>query len=145
MEQTTHTRSRHARGKAAALVAGIGLALTVVLAGCGGSSSAVQSVDPQTFSTVVAEPGVVIVDVRTPAEFAEGHLPGAVNIDFEGADFAGQIQTLDKSAHIAVYCRSGNRSGQATAQMADLGFANITNLDGGVIDWTAAGGQLVTQ
>ena len=61
------------------------------------------------FAAAAAQPGVTIVDVRTPAEFASGHIDGAVNIDIEGADFASQISALPKDGAYAVYCRSGNR------------------------------------
>jgi len=75
--------------------------------------------------------GTVVVDVRTPAEFATGHLEGAVNIDIEASDFAAKIATLDKKAPYFVYCRSGNRSSQAVAQMKKTGFTSVT--DGGAM------------
>lgn len=71
---------------------------------------------------------VKIIDVRTPEEFAAGHVEGAVNIDIHSPDFASQIQQLDPQGNYAVYCRSGNRSTQAVQFMADNGFANVTNL-----------------
>ena len=139
------TRPTSTRKRLAVAAASIGVALTLALSGCGGGSNAVENVDAPTFSQVVTEPGVVTLDVRTPQEFAEGHIAGAINIDAEAADFEAQLGTLDKGTHYAIYCRSGNRSGVASAKMADLGFTKVTNLDGGVIDWTAAGGQLVVQ
>ena len=63
-----------------------------------------------------------LLDVRTPEEFAAGHLAGAENIDFYAADFADQIDALDQGEQYVVYCRSGNRSGQATALMAADGI-----------------------
>lgn len=69
----------------------------------------------------------VIIDVRTPEEFATGHLEGAVNIDVQSAEFAEQIMQLDKDGEYFVYCRSGNRSGQAIAQMSQMGFAELSN------------------
>ena len=69
----------------------------------------------------------MIIDVRTPAEFAGGHLDGAVNIDIQSPDFAGQIAGLDRNGSYVVYCRSGNRSGMAMAQMLDMGFTDVSN------------------
>ncbi len=63
-----------------------------------------------------------VIDVRTQEEWAAGHLDGAVHIDIQGADFASQIEALDHSANYIVYCRSGNRAGQAIQQMKDAGF-----------------------
>ena len=71
--------------------------------------------------------GTIIIDVRTPAEYATGHLDGALNIDVQGADFAAQISELDPSQPYFIYCRSGNRSGQAISQMANMGFGLMIN------------------
>lgn len=75
----------------------------------------------------------MLIDVRTPSEFSAGHLAGAVNIDFENPSFAAEIQKLDKATPYFVYCRSGNRSGQATAMMKKEGITQITELQGGII------------
>jgi len=93
------------------------LGATVALAGCASSEPVELSED------------TVIIDVRTPAEFASGHLDGAVNIDVQSPDFAAQIMELDPNGEYFVYCRSGNRSGQAIAQMNQMGFngENLTN------------------
>jgi rhodanese-related sulfurtransferase len=91
----------------------------------------------------VAEAGVITLDVRTPGEFAEGHIEGAQLIDFQSGNFENEISSLDKNATYAVYCRSGNRSGQAVKVMHDAGFHNVYNLNGGVIDWANAGLPLV--
>ncbi len=123
-------------------IAAAAVVAAVTLAACGGGS-AVQTVDPATFATQVQTPGVTVVDVRTPAEYASGHIQGAININWEG-DFTSGIAKLDKTKTYAVYCHSGNRSGQATQAMADAGFTHIYNLDGGVINWTTAGYSLVT-
>lgn len=68
-----------------------------------------------------------VIDVRTPEEFATGHLEGALNFDVQGMDFQTQISQLDPNGNYIVYCRSGNRSGQAIEQMKALGFKNLTN------------------
>lgn len=76
---------------------------------------------------VVLGADTVIIDVRTPAEFADGHLDGAVNIDVQSPDFEQQISALDPAGDYIVYCRSGNRSGQAIDRMSALGFTALTN------------------
>ena len=70
----------------------------------------------------------IVIDVRTPEEFAAGHLEGAQLIDFNGGEVATAIPGLDPEAEYLVYCRSGNRSGQAIALMEQAGFTNVTNL-----------------
>jgi phage shock protein E len=82
---------------------------------------------------------LVVLDVRTPEEFAEGHLDGAVLIDFYDADFAEQLAALDPDVPYLVICRSGNRSGQTLGIMEQLGFASAADVDGGIIAWAGAG------
>ncbi|SDE86671.1 Rhodanese-related sulfurtransferase [Pricia antarctica] len=77
-----------------------------------------------------------ILDVRSPEELQEGYIPNATNIDFYlGQDFLNEVQKLDKSKNYYVYCRSGNRSGQACAIMNSVGFNNAYNLEGGFMNW----------
>ncbi len=114
----------------------------LLLAGCSSSSSAID-LSVTEFSSKVAEVGVITLDVRTPGEYAEGHLEGAQLIDFQSGNFESEISSLDKGATYAVYCRSGNRSGQAVKVMHDAGFHNVYNPNGGVIDWANAGLPLV--
>ncbi|WP_175955603.1 rhodanese-like domain-containing protein [Schaalia sp. Marseille-Q2122] len=71
---------------------------------------------------------LTIIDVRTPEEYAEGHLEGAINIDIYAEDFERQIKALDPSGNYAVYCRSGNRSGQAVSFMEGAGFTTVQDL-----------------
>ena len=78
----------------------------------------------------------VIIDVRTPEEFAAGHVRGAVNHDFNGGEFQTALPGLDKSVTYRLYCRSGNRSGQAAALMQQAGFTHVENL-GSVEDASA--------
>ena len=122
------------------------LGTTAVLAGCSSSSdsASVENVSADQFLTASAEPGTVVVDVRTPAEFAAGHVDGAVNIDVESGNFASEIAALPKDTTYAVYCRSGRRSTLATDQMAEAGFTSLVNLEGGVADLQAAGAPIVT-
>ncbi|MBH0115295.1 rhodanese-like domain-containing protein [Salinibacterium sp. NG253] len=70
----------------------------------------------------------ILIDVRTPAEYDAGHLEGATLLDLNGGEFAAALPTLDPNAEYAVYCKSGNRSGQAVALMEEAGFENIIDL-----------------
>jgi phage shock protein E len=101
--------------------------------------SAPERVDPARFAEVVASPGVTTIDVRTPEEFAAGHIEGAVNYNVEGPDFAAQIGALDPAGTYAVYCRSGNRSQAAVAAMAQAGIPGIYELESGIVGWEEAG------
>ena len=98
-----------------------------------------ERVDAAAFSEIVAAPGVQVIDVRSPEEFAEGHIEGAVNFNVQGPDFLDQISTLDPASTYAVYCRSGNRSQPAVATMADNGITSIYELESGIVGWQDSG------
>ncbi|MBC8769156.1 rhodanese-like domain-containing protein [Arenibacter sp. BSSL-BM3] len=77
-----------------------------------------------------------LLDVRTPEEVEEGYIPNATNIDiYLGQEFVAELEKLDKTKNYYVYCRSGQRSGQACAIMNKLGFENAFNLEGGFMNW----------
>ncbi len=80
----------------------------------------------------------IIVDVRTPEEFSEGHLINARNIDWNGSDFEKQIETLDPSKPVYVYCLSGKRSAAAAQKMRSKGFKQVYELQGGITKWREA-------
>ena len=92
-------------------------------------------VSASSFALAVEQPGVTVVDVRTPAEFADGHLPGAVNINVEDPAFPDAIAALDATADYAVYCRSGNRSRAAMEYMTQAGVTQTVGLEGGITAW----------
>lgn len=81
----------------------------------------------------------VILDLRTPREFAEGRLAGAKNVDFNGSDFAGQLARLDREATYLIHCAVGGRSSKALATFERLGFRSVVHLDGGFNAWRNAG------
>ncbi len=110
--------------------------LATLLAACGGSGSAVKIPSAADAAGMVGSR--VVIDVRTPAEYAAGHIAGAQNIDVEAADFATKIAPLDKGAAYLVYCRSGRRSAIAADQMASAGFKDV--VDGGGMDALVAAG-----
>jgi rhodanese-related sulfurtransferase len=87
-------------------------------------------------SRLAADDNAFILDVRTADEVSEGYIPGATNIDiFMGQGFLDALEELDKSKNYYVYCRSGNRSGQACALMNQAGFETAYNLMGGFMSW----------
>jgi len=102
-------------------------------------------VSPTVAAATVEDPpdDLVILDVRTPEEFAEGHIDDAIMIDFYNDDFADQLAGLDPEVPYVLYCRSGNRSGQTLAIMEQLGFTSVQDVDGGAIAWQEAGLPLV--
>jgi rhodanese-related sulfurtransferase len=127
------------KSKTKALIAGLMLG-AVVLAGCSSGSSALETVSPDIAATIIAEDSAeIILDIRTPEEFNQGIIEGAINIDFYEPTFSSDLDALDKDAHYVVYCRSGNRSGQAMSTFADLGFSNVTEIDGGIANWYETG------
>jgi rhodanese-related sulfurtransferase len=89
------------------------------------------------FKKMMNEPNVVILDVRTPQETAEGKIEGAIEIDVLDASFDEKIKALDKDKTYLVYCRSGKRSVKSCNAMADQGFNNLYNLLGGYNAWSA--------
>lgn len=121
------------------------LVVFVLLLGLTACSTGSQtSVSPTEFQALAAQPGVVTLDVRTPAEYAAGHLPNAVNIDVESPGFTTELTRLDPAASYAVYCRSGNRSKVAMEQMSAAGFTTMQDLDGGIVAWQSAGLPVTT-
>jgi thioredoxin len=84
---------------------------------------------------ISATPNAQLIDVRTPEEYADGHLKNAVNINIKSGDFKDKINQLDKTKPVFVYCLSGGRSSSAANEMATMGFKEIYNLDGGIMKW----------
>ena len=103
----------------------------------------IEDVTPQEAYTSIQEnqdnPDFVIIDVRTPEEFTEGYIEGAINIDFYSETFADELDILDKNKTYLIYCRSDNRSGRALPLMEELNFREVYNMTGGIIQWNAEG------
>lgn len=97
------------------------------------------TLDVYEFQTLVDSPGTVVIDVRTPQEYAEGHLANAINIDVSSDTFAQRIDELDRDVTYAIYCRSGNRSQDAVDRMKSAGFGSLAHLEGGIEAWADAG------
>ncbi len=76
-----------------------------------------------------------IIDIRTPQEYKQGYIEGAVNINYFDSSFLDQVSKFDKSKPIFIYCRSGNRTSSASKKLLKLGFAEVYDLQGGIISW----------
>jgi L-ascorbate metabolism protein UlaG (beta-lactamase superfamily)/rhodanese-related sulfurtransferase len=103
-----------------------------------------ENTDVQGFSELITNPDVILLDVRTADEYAEGHIEGAILIDQKQSDFMEKAKdTLPIDKTIAVYCRSGRRSANAADKLADIGYKCV-NLKGGIIAWKEAGMPVTT-
>jgi rhodanese-related sulfurtransferase len=118
-------------------------------AGCSGGDdgggavreAVIETISPGDAAGLLADApdGLVVLDVRTPEEFAAGHLAGAVNLDFYAAGFAADLAGLDRETPYLLYCRSGNRSAETREMMRDLGFLAVHEIAGGISSWVEAG------
>lgn len=108
------------------------LVLILGLSAC--STSSVTKISASKAKTMIDDGGVIIVDVRTQAEYDEGHIANAILIPNETIGSTQPALLPDKDAVILIYCRSGNRSAQAAAKLKDLGYTKIYDF-GGIIDW----------
>ncbi len=130
----THRRANHV---ACFFLAawGLGAACSPAASGAG-----VVALSAGKFSSQLgAAASPLLLDVRTPGEFAKGHLPHAVNIDWYARDFERHVAGLDRTRPVFVYCLSGDRSAKAARRLAADGFARVYDLAGGIISWRAAG------
>jgi len=103
----------------------------------------VKSITPEDAQELIKKnknnPDFIILDVRTPQEFNEGHLEEALNIDYSSPDFKKELEKLDRKKLYLVYCRSGVRSTRAVGVMKDTGFKLLYNMSGGIIAWESKG------
>ncbi len=123
------------------------LKLTVILSAAFasfGCKSGYVDMPASDFQKLISEKDVLLIDVRTPEEFAESHIPGAVNIDFRAEDFDQKAVELLKETQstLAVYCRSGRRSAGACARLDSMGYTRTVNLLGGILEWKEAGYEI---
>lgn len=119
------------------------LSVITLFAGCLTScgQQKIRTVDADEFEKTISQDNVQLVDVRTEAEFRDGHIASdkVKNIDVKQPGFAGQAdRELDKGLPVAVYCRSGRRSLDAAKQLTERGF-EVINLKGGILEWQEKG------
>lgn len=115
--------------------------LSFVFLSCTGQTTkGVKTIDAVSFSKKIQETeSPQILDVRTPEEYASEHIDKAENVNWLGDSFVVLAEKYDKSKPVFVYCKSGGRSQKAAAKLAELGFTNIYELEGGILKWNAAG------
>lgn len=116
------------------------LYIAIILNGCTNAQTKQKQSElsaPEFSEKINATENAVIVDVRTPGEFEKGHLENAVNINWAGNDFDSRISALNKSNPVFVYCLSGDRSAIAADKMRNVGFENVVEMWGGLIEWRA--------
>ncbi len=102
----------------------------------GQNSDKFQSIDVKQFSKLInTEQNVQLVDVRSPAEYADSHIEKSININLNSEGFEPNVQKLDKTKPVYVYCQAGGRSKKAAIKLHELGFKQIIELDGGISDW----------
>lgn len=129
------------------------IAITLLITGCSApktdNADAVKTVveykkiSPETAKEMMEEQGTLVIDVRTPDEYAQTHIPGAKLVPLDDISNGKLGEIPDKDQILLVYCRSGNRSGQAARKLIDLGYTNVYDF-GGIVDWpydTKAGMQ----
>ncbi len=120
------------------IIAGIGCKPTPPK---GDSNTSVKKVDPTKMHVNEFEqklnstPNAQLVDVRTPEEYQNGHLKGAQNINYQGDSFAEEVNKLDKTKPVFVYCQMGGRSKEACSYMSNQGFTEIYDMDNGFKSW----------
>ncbi|MCV9930547.1 thioredoxin domain-containing protein [Flavobacterium sp. LS1R49] len=115
--------------------------IALVFASCNKQSTkGIEVIEPAAFAEKIsATQNPLIIDVRTPDEFASEHIDNAINVNWNSEDFATKIASYDKSKPVFVYCLSGGRSKKATQKLQELGFTTIYELDGGIMKWDAEG------
>ena len=119
--------------------------LLVLLAGCGGEehrvddAETIRDVGLEEAAELFKDAGVGVLDLRTPREFQEGHIPHALNIDFLNSDFAKRLRELDRDRPYLIHCASGNRSTRALPLFGELGFKKVYHLKTGIRGWIGAG------
>lgn len=99
------------------------------------NETGISVVGPAEFQEQIQQGNVQVVDVRTALEFEKGHINGAVNIDFYAEDFLKNFSEIDKNEPLYIYCKSGNRSGEASKRLRAIGFKKIVDLKGGYLSW----------
>lgn len=119
------------------------LLLSTTLGACQGrgGNGAVSNISVSDFQgkLTASAKGAQLVDVRTPEEYADGHLKGAVNININADNFETQLGKLNKDMPVFVYCRSGGRSARAASKMESMGFKKVYDMDGGITAWGSSG------
>lgn len=100
----------------------------------GQSANQIKSVNNDEFLKLMKDKNVIVVDVRTPSEYKEGHIPDAINIDFRNPAFMENIKKISSDKILAIYCRSGSRSKSAARKLIEAGY-QVYELNKGIMNW----------
>ncbi|WP_395042978.1 rhodanese-like domain-containing protein [Flavobacterium sp.] len=122
------------------------IVLTLILYSCQGQTSKNNEVNEvkESYKTIdgllfeekiLSEKNAQLIDVRSPEEYNVEHIQNAKNINWNSEDFVSNVEKLDKSKPVLVYCKVGGRSSQAATKLSELGFKEVYNLDGGIMKW----------
>jgi rhodanese-related sulfurtransferase len=148
MRNTINAKNVSKRRVGVSFAAVVSAVLTLALVPGGGGAVAkekpvLKTVTPEEASVLIRQneddSRFMILDVRTPDEFNEGHIANAVNIDYYSDSFRGDLDRLDKDKTYLLYCRSGSRSGRVLPLMGELGFERVYNMGGGFVQWEMKG------
>ena len=120
----------------------VALFLSVLIGSCEGKGQEKSAAATQKKITLLSpsqfkeqSKNQIIVDIRTPQEFKEGHLENAINLNFFDPTFLTEIEKFDKNKPLYIYCRSGNRSSKVSPKIIKLGFQQVCDLQGGIKNW----------
>jgi rhodanese-related sulfurtransferase len=126
-------------------ILGVLIASLILVVGCAGQKETqiLKDIPPGEAHAMIQNnkenQSFVILDVRTPQEYAEGRIENSFIIDFYSPTFKDELDRLDKSKTYLIYCRTGNRSGKTLPVMKKLGFKEVYNMSGGIVQWEAEG------
>lgn len=115
----------------------LGFSFSIIVFSQTSTTKVIKTADISEIKTAIKKHDFIILDVRTPEEFASGHLKNAININYYDKDFVERVSLLDKQKKMVVYCAVGGRSGQALKKLDALGFHYVLNMNGGYNAWKA--------
>ncbi|MCF1191444.1 rhodanese-like domain-containing protein [Mangrovimonas sp. AS39] len=120
------------------------MSILLAVSGCINENyDGIEEISTEEMQTLLEMDDVQLLDVRTPEEFDEGFIAGAQNIDFESETFNEDIQKLDKTKPVILYCRTGGRSARCAKKMIEAGFVKVYDLDGGISAWEHEGLKVI--
>jgi rhodanese-related sulfurtransferase len=111
------------------------IGLSIALTSCAQKQEGYQNISSDSLNEMLKDEHAILLDVRTPQEYNEGHIAGAVNIDYLNPHFSEGLDTLNKDLVYEVYCKSGGRSSLTSEIMVKKGFKNVYNLENGITEW----------
>ena len=124
----------------------LGILLSLVIFNCKSDvQEGIKLVTPSEMEKILELEDVQLVDVRTPEEYKEGYIKNAQNIDFMSPTFDEDINKLDKTKPVILYCKSGKRSAKCSKKLLEAGFEQIYDLEGGITEWQYKGKDVITE